>query len=224
VIEMMAMRISFAYFYGESQHDAFLFAHTDDKWVTGEETTDYLRFFGFTSGLLHPNGRKRYPVYLNRKRYVSMPPIGTPDIFNAYIAEFQLLQQELGEKGQTLSRMVIARTLSNMCTMSQHFISNEVFWEIVNNLAVEGKQIVEAFCVSGIDANRKYYIGLCLPSDVDGVCSVWPWDSSCQTGSGTGVRRTLHTLNRRPFFKDFDPEHLNSLSRMLDGVYPHIVI
>lgn len=221
---MMSMKVSFAYFFGESVHDAFLFAHTNDKWVTGEESCDYLKYFGFTSGLLHPNGNKRYPVYLNNKRYIKLPDLDTANIFEAYITEIQLIQQQLFEERQTLSAMVIARTLSNMCTMSQHFLSNEVFWEIVNNLTRHGLHTVEAFCVSGIDENRKYYLGLCIPSKETNIASQWPWDASCQTGSGDGVRKTLHTLNRRPFFKDFDPNHLNSLSKMLDGVYPHIVI
>lgn len=223
----MDLKVSFAYFYGDAQHDAFLFAHTEDKWKRGEETTDYLSFFGFTSGLLHANGQVKYPIYLNHMHYKPLPSLSEPGVFTTYCSRLMEIIAELNAQGTTLPRNIVARILSNVCTMSQHLISNESFWHIVNKMLSNQLPAIEAYCVSGVTVDREYYLGLCMEHHVAGernIASTWPWDSSCQTGSGGGVRKTLHTLNRRKFFKSYTPEHLDSLAKMLDGIYPHIVI
>lgn len=246
---MMKVDLSFVYLFREMSHNGFLMAETDGEFVRGELTSDYLAYFGFTSGLLDSINGNTMPEYIQGTTAISLidekdhdEDTDVENVRVTALAKLLVILDALHSKGYTIPRRIITQLVTYIVMYKASVPVGTTITDSVNQIVRSAPNFIKSCGAAILDSKNRISFHLMLDSDVVGTgllkklefayapsivqtSDLLNFDKATQVGGdGRAFRASINRLTSYKFCSNFDANHIKQFAERTRKIYPPIVI
>lgn len=246
---MMNVDISFAHFSCGQDHDSFLFADPEHDFQRGESTSDYLSFFGFSSGFF---GDKDKPHWLGPFWLFELPPVQVAadekhendrgvECLVKTVSQIREIVQFYYSHNLQLDRAMVKKLFIALVRMLGKTVTTDVIDALVAGALSAPPQskfygVAPTLIVTGVDKDNEFYVQIGGPfAEGIGAFNAYPvagekdkqkhnWKYANNVGGDHHTIQILHALNRRTFASNQDARSLVRLGDKITQFFPSILI